>query len=410
MRLLFLGLNYAPEPVGIGPYTSGLAEALAAKGHEVEVVTGQPYYPYWRRFHGTSRGWTKSEEKGVTVTRCPHYIPRSPTAVRRILHLLSFALSACYPAISASRSNPGLVVAIVPTLASLPVALLAAWLSSARLWVHVQDFEIAAAGATGLVKREGLLSRLAQWLERFLLRQADMVSSISPQMCVRLDAIGIDPERVYELRNWSNHMDAFAHPISGDFRSEWRLGERKVVLYSGNIANKQGLEVVIEAARELQERMDLVFVICGNGPNRERLEHLGEGLPNLQFRDLQPKERIGELLSLAFVHVLPQLADAADLVLPSKLANMLASGRPVIATAAEGTGLADEASYGGIAVPPGDARALAGAIVRLADDPALSATFGKEAARRAVEIWSEDVIVDSAESAMLRVVDAEAIA
>ncbi|HET8612497.1 MAG TPA: glycosyltransferase, partial [Sphingomonas sp.] len=99
-------------------------------------------------------------------------------------------------------------------------------------------------------------------------------------------------------------------------------------------------------------------------------------------------ERLGELLGLADVHLLPQIVGAADLVLPSKLTNMLASGRPVVATAAPGTGLADEVEGCGIVTPPGDAAAFAAAIERLIDDPGERARLGRAARTRAEERWS----------------------
>lgn len=404
MKLLFYGLNYAPEPVGIGPFTTGLAEEMVVRGHDVRVVTGQPYYPEWKPLRSGAGLWSRSMEQGAAILRCPHYIPRQPSAVKRILHHASFALSSAIPMLGAIRFQPDIIFAIVPSIIALPNAVAAARLSGARLWVHVQDFEVEAGIATGMLPRSGRLTRLALAFERMFLRKADMVSSISPQMCVRLDRLGVDAENIYELRNWSNHMKAFSLPPLGDYRREWGLGDRKVALYSGNIGNKQGLELIVETARLLTSRKDLTFIICGTGPYRAKLEERAAGLPNIQFHALQPAERMGELLSLTYVHVLPQLADAADLVLPSKLTNMLASGRPVVATAADGTGLENEVAGSGMTVPPGDARALADAIVELADDPQRADALGRHAARRAYARWSSDRIMDGAERAMLRLI------
>jgi colanic acid biosynthesis glycosyl transferase WcaI len=223
---------------------------------------------------------------------------------------------------------------------------------------------------------------------------ADRVSSISPQMCAKLVEKGVRADCVYQLRNWSNTTGDFATADASQYRAQWNLQGRKVALYSGNIANKQGLEIVIEAARLLHARDDIAFVICGEGPNRERLEGLAAGLSNIQFHDLQPAARMCEFLSLASVHLLPQIPGAADLVLPSKLTNMLASGRPVVATASAGTGLYDELDGCGICTPPGDGTALARAVTALIDDPALSAGLGASAARRARERWSQESIID----------------
>jgi hypothetical protein len=162
------------------------------------------------------------------------------------------------------------------------------------------------------------------------------------------------------------------------------VGDRQVCLYSGNIANKQGIEILIEVARKLHARRDILFVICGEGPNRANLQTLAQGLDNVMFHKLQPLERMQDLLGLASIHLLPQIPGAADLVLPSKLTNMLASGRPVVATAMPGTGLYDEVEGCGINVEPGDVTAMAEAIVALADAPDRRAELGRLASARAV--------------------------
>ncbi len=395
--VLIVGLNYAPEPVGIGPYTQGLAEALAQRAARVRVICGQPYYPQWRIYPGFARrGWTSGMENGVKVIRCPHYVPRQPSGLKRVIHLASFALTALIPALRARTEKPDLVIAVAPALPSVLTAWIAARLSGAMLWVHVQDFEVEAAFATGLIGKSGVLKQLATWLERRLLKLGDIVSTISPQMCARLVQKGVKPDRIIEMRNWSD--DSFiADPMQAQgVRQEWNLQGKTVALYSGNIARKQGIEVLIEAARLLQDRTDIAFVICGEGPNRTELERLSAGLANVQLHDLQPRERMGAMLTMADIHLLPQIAGAADLVLPSKLTNMLASGRPVIATTEAGTGLHAEVDGCGLTTPPGDAAALAAAIVALADDPTRRAALGQAAAQRAAERWRKEAIIDRA--------------
>ncbi|MCH7629210.1 MAG: WcaI family glycosyltransferase [Proteobacteria bacterium] len=392
--VLLIGVNYAPEPVGIGPYTTGLAEALVEAGRPVTVIAGQPYYPQWRAYDGYGGGWRRSIERGVGVVRCPHYIPRNPGGLKRIVHLASYALTALPAALAAAwRARPGVVVVIAPALLSVPVGWVVARLFGAKLWVHVQDFEVDAAMATGLVDARGFVPKLALWVERVILRAADRVSTISPQMCARLVEKGVAPERVIEARNWANLAFARLDATGNDYRRDWNLGDRKVALYSGNIANKQGIEIIIEAARLLADRRDLVFVICGEGPNRARLAQLAEGLCNVQLHDLQPAEKVADLLALAAVHLLPQIPDAADLVLPSKLANMLGSGRPVVATAAAGTGLAVEVEGAGLVTPPGDAVAFADAVAHLLDHPEQAQALGEEARVRARTRWGKDALL-----------------
>lgn len=398
MKLLILGLNYAPEPVGIGPFTAGLAEGMAARGHEVTVVAGQPYYPQWRPYPGQPAHAEARIENGVSVTRVPHYIPQTPSFARRLRHYLSFARAARGPMMAAAGQSPDLVFAVAPAALAVPVARSSARRAGAPLWVHVQDLEVDAAFATGLLGRWPMAERAALALERRLLMPAARISSISPQMCARLRDKGVPAETAFDLRNWSTLTGA------GDgsaYRREWQLGERHVALYAGNLARKQGIEIVIEAARRLQHRDDIVFVICGEGPNRAHLADLAAGLPNVQLRPLQPVERLGDLLALASVHLLPQIAEAADLVLPSKLANMLASGRPVVATAAPGTGIYAEIDGCGLATPPGEPAPFAEAIAALIDDPQRSKKLGVAARQRAEQRWTRDAVVDRFEQAAL---------
>ena len=395
MKILVVGLNYAPEPVGIGPYSTGAAEALAAAGHEVEVIAGKPYYPAWRPDPAfASPLYHRAVEAGVSVTRVPHYVPARQSGARRILHHMSFA-TAALPAVlrRARRFRPDLVIGIAPSLLAAPVARAAAWLAGAPLWLHVQDFEVEAAFATGLISDAGIGARAARAFENRQLRRADRVSSISPQMCARLLAKGVAPARIVELRNWAEIDSILPLDRPSAFRTEWAIDRPHVALYSGNIANKQGIGIIIEAARLLAHRKDLLFVICGEGPNREPLAAAAAGLDNVRLEALQPASRLSELLGLATVHLLPQIVGAADLVLPSKLANMLASGRPVVATALAGTGIADEVVGCGIVTPPGDATALGAAIERLIDDPALGATLGRAARSRAEDRWSRTALV-----------------
>lgn len=389
MIFLVLGLNYAPERIGIAVYTTGMAEALADLGHEVDVIAGQPYYPAWKVFDPALEVWvSKGVERGVFVRRVGHYVPARPTGMKRLIHHASFGLSALFPTLGrAIARKPDLVIAVAPSLVAAPVAWLAARLSGARCWLHIQDFEVEAAFATRLLTPDRWAGRMALALERSVLGLFDTVSAISPQMCQRLAKKGVKSERIVEFRNWTDIDRIVPATAPSPYRAEWGISTPHVALYSGNIGNKQGLELVVEAARMLAHRRDLTVVICGEGANRGELERLAAGLDNVRFRDLQPVERLAELMALATIHLLPQLKSVGDLVLPSKLINMLASGRPIVAAAERGTGLWDEVEGCGFTVPPGDTRAFAKAIERLMDDPDLARSSGVNARRRAERRW-----------------------
>lgn len=402
MKILLHSLQYLPDAVGIGVYSGGLAEELAARGHAVEVVAAKPFYPQWKLRKGEPSGTYTRTENGVKVTRVPVYVPAEPSGARRIAHYLSFAATSRKPLKQADR--PDLVISVAPALLAARVAGRVARQAGIPFWLHIQDLEVDAAMATGLLPHEGQVASAAFAVERRILEMPDVVSSISPRMLEKLAAKGVPAERLFELRNWSQSLDLFAHADGGRYRTEWNLGNRNVALYSGNIARKQGLELVIDAARRLQSRDDIVFVVCGEGPNRARLEEQARDLGNIQFHPLQPVERLGDLLTTADIHLLPQIAGAADLVLPSKLTNMLASGRPVVATAAPGTGLAMEVADCGIVTPPGDDTAFAQAIAALADDAARAREYGVNGQRRAADRWAKKAIIDRFEHKAMELV------
>lgn len=277
--------------------------------------------------------------------------------------------------------------------------------AAAKLWLHVQDFEVEAAIATGLLSGRGLLASAARSFEGWAIK-ADRVSTISPQMCQKLIEKGVEPKRVVEFRNWADVNKVMPLERPSIYRSEWGITRPNVAVYSGNIANKQGIEIIVAAASKLSHRKDLLFLVCGNGPNRSHLRESAAGLDNIMFQDLQPRDRLSELLGLASVHLLPQIENAADLVLPSKLTNMLASGKPVIATATPGTGLAREVEGCGLITPPGDAEAFASAIIRIVDEPALRGSASRNARNRALTHWSKKEILSKFE-AELRMLAAE---
>lgn len=395
-RILVVGINHAPESIGTGKYTGEMCAWLAANGHAVRMVSAPPYYPAWRvdPAHRT-RWWRRERRDGVDVIRCPTWVPSQVRGLTRMLHLASFGLSSLPALLCSTAWRPDVVINIAPTLASAPGAWLAARLCGAKAWLHIQDFELDAALDMGIVDA-GPARRIALALERWLLRRFDRVSTISPKMLERLEAKGVEACRRVSFPNWVD-TDAIT-PLDEPSPYRRELGipaDAVVALYSGNMGLKQGLEVLAHAARAVEDapldgtpRVHLVF--GGQGPGRAPLEQACAGLHNVHFLDLQPTERLNDWLGLADIHLLPQRADVADLVMPSKMTGMLASGRPVLATALPGTGVANALVDAGIAVPPGESGAFTDALRALARDPARRARLGAAARRQAVETLSRD--------------------
>jgi colanic acid biosynthesis glycosyl transferase WcaI len=406
MRLLIHGINFAPELTGIGKYTGEMAEWFAARGHQLELVTAPPYYPGWKIGAGFSGRRYQTEfwgpAGGVRVTRCPLWVPGRLSGKSRLLHLLSFAISSIPALVLAAARRPDVLMVIVPTLATAPAALVIGWLWRIPVWLHVQDFEVDAMLNMDIVGGGRAIGRFALAIESWLLKRFDRASSISPKMTERLLAKGVAPERVVEFPNWVD-LDSI-RPIEGPSPMRASLGvndAQACVLYSGNMGEKQGLEVVLEAARLLADRPDIRFVFCGAGAARERLQRAAAGLDKIDWHPLQPLEKLNELLNAADIHVLPQRAEAADLVMPSKLTGMLASGRAVIGTAFAATGLGQVLDDCGVRVDPGNGAALAEAIAALADDPERRIDLGQRGRAYAELHLARDVILRRIEEQLL---------
>jgi colanic acid biosynthesis glycosyl transferase WcaI len=394
MRLLIVGLNYAPEAVGVGKYTTEAAEWLAARGHEVSVVTAPPHYPEWRIAEGY-RGWwyQRRSERGVTVIRCPVWMPRRLSAIQRVLSTVSFALSSAFAQLwQIVRAD--IVLVIEPTFFSVPFAAALGALARRPVWLHVQDFELAAAQGSGYLRSAGPLVRAGLWLEAWLLRRLDRVSTLGPQMDAYLDRCGVQPQRRAIVPNWVDCSQIRPLERASSFRTCLGIDPDTVVaLYSGTFGRKHGLELLVETARALRGLSSLRFVFCGNGSERRSLEQAALGLDNVIWLDLQPVEQLNELLNLADIHLLPQRPDVADAVLPSKLTGMLASGRPIVATAHAGSQVASIVAQAGAVTPPGDSAAFSRAVADLAAGSAARLQLGAEGRAYALAHLDRDPIL-----------------
>lgn len=338
--LLLYSLNYRPEMTGIGKYNAELLEAMASQGHSTNVICAKPYYPEWKVHEGyTDKHYYTAEENGVTVTRCPLYVPENPNTIKRIVHLVSFALSSLIPLLKACfKQRPKVLMVVQPTLFCTPMALLVSKLLGIKSLLHVQDFELDAMFGLSMTGsgKSTLVKRIAYGVERWLLQRFDAVSTISHSMMLRAEAKGVSKDKLVFFPNWSD--TDFVKPGIDDheLRVEWGIRDyEKVVLYSGNIGAKQGLEMVLEAAEHYLNQPDVRFVIVGSGANKEALEQQAKerALTNVMFKPLIPWEQVPTLLSMADVHLVVQKKGAADAVLPSKLTNILSAGGHCVVTA-----------------------------------------------------------------------------
>lgn len=393
IRVTILGLNYAPEPTGNAPYTSSLAEGLAASGHSVHVIAGYPHYPEWILKEGYA-GWARDEViNGVSVQRLRHHVPRTPSAMSRMHMELSFGLRL----ISAKWHKPDVVIVVSPALFSSAMAILRVRLCSNRPAVGIWVQDLYSRGVVETSTGGGRIARAASAFESLVLRSADGVVAIHDRFRKHIiGSLQVPSTNVRVIRNWT-HLPA--SPTTGlpEMRAQlgWRPDEI-IVLHAGNMGKKQGLENVINAAKLAQQKKSrLRFVLMGDGNQRKNLELMGAGLTHLQFIDPLPGSEFMRALAAAEVLLVNELPGVRDMAVPSKLTSYFNAGVPVIAaTDAESvTAMEIAASQGGVRVDAADPMALVIAAEELGQDDLRAKIIGDRGLQFRHETLSEKAAI-----------------
>lgn len=404
MKILLISTNYSPELTGVGKYSGEMISWLAEQGHEVRVVCAPPYYPQWKVGKGYS-SWRFQIENSLNkkVYRCPLWVPAKPSGLKRIIHLASFAFSSLPIVLRQIIWRPAVVICVEPSLFNSFGAIIAGKLSGAKSILHIQDFEVDAAFELGIVKVKWL-KHFVYGVERFLMNRFDKVSTISEAMLEKLNKKSVDPVRQIFLPNWVDTTSIYPLETISRYRTELNIPSNKIVaLYSGNMGEKQGLEIVIQAAKKL-ENENIQFIMCGSGAALERLKILAKELKNILWLPLQPFEHLNEFLNVADIHLLPQQSGVADLVMPSKLTGMLASGKPIIATADVDTQVEKVVKECGIVVSTGNVMEFVKSIRMLSENVELRENLGIKARTYADNHLQYEVIMKKFEIELLKLV------
>lgn len=324
---------------GIAKYTSELCDYLAnEKGHRVKVITGNPYYPKWKLYEGYANSYRREQINQVEVMRLPIYIPKKPSGAKRMFQDFLFLLLGFFKVngLLIGREKIDYIVIVSPSFSLGLLGLYYKGFSGSTKTInHIQDLQIDAAQALQLIGNKNLLGMMFK-IERKILEKMDFVSTISNGMQNKI-ARKTDPQRpCLLLPNWVDETKVY--PIQSALEMPGSLAlalhGKKMVLYSGSIGIKQGLETVIEAAEILAPHNEIAFVISGDGPNKIWLERLAEEkkLTNVFFSDLFDSKSFNQVLNLAHIHLIVQKEVDEDLFYPSKLTNILAVGGCLIAT------------------------------------------------------------------------------
>ncbi|NMG09075.1 WcaI family glycosyltransferase [Brasilonema sp. UFV-L1] len=401
MRILIYSYNYYPEPIGIAPLMTELAEGLVKRGHQVRVVTAMPNYPE-RRIYESYRGkWYVTEYKnGVQIQRSYVWIRPQPNLIDRLLLDASFVVTSFLPAVRGWR--PDVILSTSPSLpVCLPSALLG-WLHNCPVVLNLQDILPAAAVHLGLLKNKWLIKAFTA-LEKFAYHSATKISVIADGFVEHLHKKGVAPSKIVQIPNWVDVN--FIRPLPKEnnaFRAAYNLDGKFVVLYSGNIALTQGLETVVKAASLLRHIPNITFVIVGEAKGLERLQIACNecGADNVLLVPFQPRESLPEMLAAADVGLVVQKKNVISFNMPSKIQLLLGSGRALVGSVpSNGTAArAIKQSGAGIVVPPEKPKALAQAIFDLYNHPEKVKALESSARQFAVEQYAFEQALTKYES------------
>jgi glycosyltransferase involved in cell wall biosynthesis len=334
MKILIIGINYAPELTGCGPYTADLAQQLMKDGHQVHVITGLPHYPSWKvpqSYRGKLQ--STSEIDGVLVTRLWHWVPRKYSSLGRVIYEITFGLH-CLFRVLPLRADMCIVVS--PSLLSIFAGI---WLKFRRgtLKILVQDL-IAASARQHAKEFPKLFLNLVSSMEKFLLNKADSLGVINEGFISQLSNYGIPMSRIHVTPNYALFSTAKIFYNEARESFDWKSDE-KIVLYTGSLGAKQNLQNLIRSASYLEKlNPHIKIVIVGEGPNKQELIALALNLSNVKFEDLVPAEIYSKLLAGADLLISHEGVSIDEAALPSKLTSYLQSGRPILVVASETSG------------------------------------------------------------------------
>ncbi|MCV9388493.1 WcaI family glycosyltransferase [Reichenbachiella ulvae] len=381
---------YSPEEItGIGKYNGEMIDFFLSKNLRVNSFSNVPFYPYWKKYEGFENAFYSKKTKGDLIdVRSKVYIPESPRAFKKIFSEISFLFSSSIALLlnlrNIKKSSLFLVVNPPFFIGVLPLVL--GKILRVPVCFHVQDLQVDAAEELGLLPN--WLCRFLRIIERTILKSADHVSTISVGMKEKIDRKNISRE-VLLVPNWSD-LDEII-PGNSKWLHDYIQVEhfKKLIVYSGNVGEKQGLDIVLEAAKFLEEDSDIVFVILGAGLYLETLKEKAKlmGLSNLVISDLVPKANLNDMLQSSHIQLVVQKSAGADSFLPSKLTNIMSAGCACIITAEKGTGLYTlmKASNSALLVDPDDPKQMENGIRYLLENCKMYEQMKIEA-----RIWAEN--------------------
>jgi len=400
-RLIFVNRFFFPDFSATSQLLSDLAFHLAAGGREVHVVTSAQIYDAPRAPLASLPAF--ETVSGVQVHRVPTTRFGRVSLIGRSFDYLTFYHSARRHLLALARPGDLIVAKTDPPL--LSVAMMSAASRSGAGFINwLQDVypEVAVALDVPLL-RGPVAHQLARWRDRSL-QAAEGNVVVGDLMAEKLAELGVAPARIHVIANWCNDTELRPVPHQDNpLCRAWGLQDKFVFGYSGNLGRAHEFATMLAAAARLRDDARFVFLMIGGGRRYEELRHAAEskGLAAaFRFLPYQPRDTLAQSLGASDAHWVSLNPKLEGLIVPSKFYGIAAAGRPVIMIGDPNgeLGRLVAAHRCGFVVKPGDADALAGALLQLANEPDTRAQMGAGARHllearfsraQALERWRE---------------------
>jgi glycosyltransferase involved in cell wall biosynthesis len=395
-RIFFLNRYFHPDHSATSQILSDLAFHLAATGRDIHVVTSQQIYD-----DPAARLPSNENVRGVQIHRVATTRFGRSNLIGRGFDYLSFYWSMWRRMVSLAKRGDIIVAKTDPPLLSA-LAIFVAKRRSSYLVNWLQDLYPEIAIELGVPFLQGPLARAIVFLRNRSLRLANANVVLGTSMAARVRACGVAEDRIHVIPNWTNDQEIVPiPPAENPLRREWKLEDKFVVGYSGNLGRAHEFETVLAAAERLREDLRIVFVLIGGGKQfdeltkRVRARKLEQ---TFRFFPYQDRAVLKYSLCVPDVHWISLRPRLEGLIFPSKFYGIAAAGRPMIAITANGGEIAEliERHGCGIAIEPGDADSLSRSLAALSLDPLRCAEMGQRARemldakfsrRQAIERW-----------------------
>jgi colanic acid biosynthesis glycosyl transferase WcaI len=363
MRVLIVTPHYLPDAGPSAPLYAMLCEALVKMGYDITIIAGVPHYPSglvsknFKGFHVR-----RTVECGVNVVRVPLPSVDRSNLWQRLLQLFVFQIQATWIGL---RCNYDVAMFSSPALAmGIAFAVLTVFRRKPAIY-SIHDVYPEVGVTLGVLRHQWIIKFIAM-TECFCLKRAKYVRILSESFAPSLHKLGVPDHKMKLIYDWVD--TDLIHPLPRDnaFAREYKLVEKFVVLYAGNIGLSQGLESVIEAAQSMKCDPSIQFVFVGDGSGKAKLvaEAEQQQLKNVTFLPFQPRSKLPEVLASADISLVILQKGIGSVSLPSKTLSILASGRPILASVDEQSDISNlvKRSEAGVCIPPEHSELLVSAI------------------------------------------------